>query len=204
MEIINATDGYKLGHHRMYPEGTQMVYSNWTPRSNRYFPEATEGSVVFGIQYFVKKYLIEEFNKWFALPKEEAIKQFAYRVGNFVDLNQVGTKHIEELYDLGYLPIEIKALPEGSITLERQRDIYARLENAHMAACNLVLGIGSYTYQFKSRDSLGFAVKATACIINGKLIEIYKHPKTDDGTKNSLKGLIRVEKEDGKYVAYDQ
>jgi hypothetical protein len=62
------------------------------------FPEATEGSVVFGIQYFVKKYLIEEFNKWFALPKEEAIKQFAYRVGNFVDLNQVGTKHIEELY----------------------------------------------------------------------------------------------------------
>ena len=69
MEIINATDGYKLGHHRMYPEGTQMVYSNWTPRSCRYFQEATEGSVVFGIQYFVKKYLIEEFNKWFALPK---------------------------------------------------------------------------------------------------------------------------------------
>lgn len=91
-----------------------------------------------------------------------------------------------------------------SITLERQRDIYARLENAHMAACNLVLGIGSYTYQFKSRDSLGFAVKATACTINGKLIEIYKHPKTDDGTKNSLKGLIRIEEENGKYVAYDQ
>lgn len=40
MKIIIATDGYKLGHHRMYPEGTQMVYSNWTPRSNRYFPDA--------------------------------------------------------------------------------------------------------------------------------------------------------------------
>lgn len=26
MEIINATDGYKLGHHRMYPEGTEQVY----------------------------------------------------------------------------------------------------------------------------------------------------------------------------------
>lgn len=65
MEIINATDGYKFGHHRMYPEGTQMVYSNWTPRRCHYFPEATEGSVVFGIQYFVKKYLIEKFNKWF-------------------------------------------------------------------------------------------------------------------------------------------
>lgn len=50
MEIINVTDGYKLDHHRMYPEGTEQVYSNWTPRSNKYFPEATEGSVVFGIQ----------------------------------------------------------------------------------------------------------------------------------------------------------
>lgn len=182
MEIINATDGYKLGHHRMYPEGTQMVYSNWTPRSCRYFPEATEGSVVFGIQYFVKKYLIEEFNKWFALPKEEAIKQFAYR----------------------YPSTKVGLLYGDSITLERQRDIYARLENAHMAACNLVLGIGSYTYQFKSRDSLGFAIKATACTIKGQLREIFKHPKTDDGTKNSLKGLIRVEEENGKYVAYDQ
>lgn len=57
MEIINATDGYKLGHHRMYPEGTEQVYSNWTPRSNKYFPEATEGSVVFGIQYLIKEYL---------------------------------------------------------------------------------------------------------------------------------------------------
>lgn len=71
MEIINATDGYKLGHHRMYPEGTEQVYSNWTPRSNKYFPEATEGSVVFGIQYLIKKYLIDEFNQnFFGLPKE--------------------------------------------------------------------------------------------------------------------------------------
>lgn len=106
--------------------------------------------------------------------------------------------------DYRYPSTKVGLLYGDSITLERQRDIYARLENAHMAACNLVLGIGSYTYQFKSRDSLGFAVKATACTINGKLIEIYKHPKTDDGTKNSLKGLIRVEEENGKYVAYDQ
>lgn len=55
MEIINATDGYKLGHHRMYPEGT-------------------EGSVVFGIQYLIKKYLIDEFNQnFFGLPKEKAV-----------------------------------------------------------------------------------------------------------------------------------
>lgn len=46
---------------------------------------------------------------------------------------------------------------------------------------------------------------ATACVINGELKEIFKHPKTDDGTKNSLKGLIAVYKGlDGKYTATDQ
>ena len=78
-----------------------------------------------------------------------------------------------------------------------------RLEGASMAACNLVLGVGSFTYQFKSRDSLGFAVKATACKINGELKEIFKQPKTDDGTKNSLKGLIALYDENGTYVAKD-
>lgn len=116
MEIINATDGYKLGHHRMYPEGTEQVYSNWTPRSNKYFPEATEGSVVFGIQYLIKRYLIDEFNKnFFGLPKEKAVEMFYRRVHNFVGIESVGYKHIEALYDLGYLPIRIKALPEGSV-----------------------------------------------------------------------------------------
>lgn len=478
-ETILLTDGYKLGHHYQYPEGTEMVYSNWTPRSCKYFPEAGEGSVVFGIQYFIKEYLIKQFNEnFFQLPKEHAICEFYDRVNSFVGIENVGYRHIEALYDLGYLPIEIKALPEGSvcpirvpmmtikntlpeffwltnyletliscilwlpctsatsarlykkelkrhadrtgfpgeidlgfcchdfsmrgmagieavimsgmahmtsfcgsetipairaleeyynadsskeliaatvpatehsvmcaggkddeidtfrrlicdvyptgivsivsdtwdfwqvvedflpklkkeiiardgrvvirpdsgdpvdiicglrtnshfntriiegryyccynpfdldseyvevsegqyygayymlgkifgwnttekgfrypstkvgllygdsITLERQKQIYLRLESANMAACNLVLGVGSFTYQFKSRDSLGFAVKATACKINNNLVEIFKQPKTDDGTKNSLKGLIQVVKDtDGKYKALDQ
>ena len=476
-ETILLTDGYKLGHHFQYPKGTEMVYSNWTPRSCKYFPEASEGSVVFGIQYLVKEYLIKQFNEnFFNLPKEQAIKEFHDRVDNFVGISNVGIEHIEALYDLGYLPIEIKALPEGSvcpirvpmmtikntlpeffwltnyletlissvlwlpctsatsarlykkelkrhakrtsfpgdvnigfachdfsmrgmagieaaivsgmahmtsfcgsetipairaveeyynadsskelvaatvpatehsvmcaggkedeletfrrlicevypngivsivsdtwdfwqvvedflpklkkeimardgrvvirpdsgdpvdiicglrtnphfntriveghyyccyapfdidseyveisegqyygayymlgkifgwnttdtgfrypstkigllygdsITLERQKQIYLRLEGAGMAACNLVLGVGSFTYQFKSRDSLGFAVKATACKINGELKEIFKQPKTDDGTKNSLKGLITIYEENGTYVAKD-
>ena len=476
-ETILLTDGYKLGHHFQYPKGTEMVYSNWTPRSCKYFPEASEGSVVFGIQYLIKEYLIKQFNEnFFNLPKAQAIMEFHDRVDNFVGISNVGIKHIEALYDLGYLPIEIKALPEGSvcpirvpmmtikntlpeffwltnyletlissvlwlpctsatsarlykkelkrhakrtsfpgdvnigfachdfsmrgmagieaaivsgmahmtsfcgsetipairaveeyynadsskelvaatvpatehsvmcaggkedeletfrrlicevypngivsivsdtwdfwqvvedflpklkkeimardgrvvirpdsgdpvdiicglrtnphfntriveghyyccyapfdidseyveisegqyygayymlgkifgwnttdtgfrypstkigllygdsITLERQKQIYLRLEGAGMAACNLVLGVGSFTYQFKSRDSLGFAVKATACKINGELKEIFKQPKTDDGTKNSLKGLIAIYEENGTYVAKD-
>lgn len=116
-ETILLTDGYKLDHRRQYPEGTEYVYSNWTPRSCAYFPEASEGAVVFGIQYFIKEYLIKRFNEdFFNKPKEEAVKAFARRVNTFLGPNNnVGTKHIEELYDLGYLPIRIKALPEGTL-----------------------------------------------------------------------------------------
>lgn len=55
-EAILLTDGYKLDHRRQYPENTEYVYSNWTPRSCHYYPEATEGAVVFGIQYFIEVY----------------------------------------------------------------------------------------------------------------------------------------------------
>lgn len=91
-----------------------------------------------------------------------------------------------------------------SITLERQQEIYKRLEEKGFAATNLVLGIGSYTYQYRTRDSLGFAMKATWCQINGEEKEIFKQPKTDSGMKNSLKGLIQVlQDENGKYYAKD-
>lgn len=440
-EAILLTDGYKLDHRRQYPENTEYVYSNWTPRSCHYYPEATEGAVVFGIQYFIKEYLMKQFQQdFFNKPKDVAVAEFKRRVDTFLGPNNVGTKHIEELHDLGYLPIRIKALPEGtlcpirvpaltfinthpdffwltnyfetlisttlwlpmtsattarlykkelirharktgfkdvdlnflihdfsmrgmagveaaimsgmghmtsfcgsetipaiagleeyynadvneeliaatipatehsvmcaggkedeletfrrliteiyptgfvsivsdtwdfwkvmteylpklkdeilardgrlvirpdsgdpvhiiagykqgdfenwqeqteaqnkmgykvlnpkvgiiygdSITLERQKEIYKRLEERGFAATNLVPGVGSYTYQYKSRDSLGFAMKATWCQVNGEGREIFKDPKTDDGTKKSLKGLICVQSDGDRYIAEDQ
>lgn len=116
-EAILLTDGYKLDHRRQYPEGTEHVYSNWTPRSSKYFPEAGEGSVVFGIQYFIKEYLMNQFQaKFFNQPKDIAVNDFERRIRTFLGPdNNVGTKHIEDLWDLQYLPIKIKALPEGSL-----------------------------------------------------------------------------------------
>lgn len=116
MNAMLLTDGYKLDHRRQYPIGTQFVYSNWTPRSNSYLPQAKDGVVVFGIQYFVKKYLMEYFDKeFFNKPKEEAIKSFSRRINTFLGPNEVGEQHIADLWELGYLPIRLKALPEGSI-----------------------------------------------------------------------------------------
>ena len=108
--------------------------------------------------------------------------------------------------EAGYkiLDTHIGMIYGDSITLERQNEIYNRLEAKHIAGTNLVSGIGSYTYQLKSRDSLGFAMKATWCQVNDEPREIFKCPKTDGGMKKSLKGLIQVTKENGKYVAHDQ
>ena len=115
-EAILLTDGYKLDHRRQYPEGTEYVYSNWTPRSCHYYPEAEEGAVVFGIQYFIKEYLMKQFQEdFFNKPKDVAVAEFKRRVDTFLGPNNVGTRHIEELHDLGYLPIRIKALPEGTL-----------------------------------------------------------------------------------------
>lgn len=67
----------------------------------------------------------------------------------------------------------------------------------------VVLGVGSYSFQFVTRDTHGSAMKATNVIKNGEDVAIFKDPKTDS-KKKSLKGLVRVEHEDGQYVAYDE
>jgi nicotinamide phosphoribosyltransferase len=79
-----------------------------------------------------------------------------------------------------------------SITVERQNDIYQRLTNAGFCISNVVLGVGSFSYQFNTRDVYGHAMKATYIEANGESIEIFKDPKTDDGQKKSAKGLLRV------------
>jgi nicotinamide phosphoribosyltransferase len=101
----------------------------------------------------------------------------------------------------------IGAIYGDSITLDRQIQIYERLEAKGFAATNIVLGVGSFTYQMNTRDTLGFAAKGAWFEVedidwvtpDGTPIykkvgyDIYKDPVTDDGTKKSLKGLISVE-----------
>lgn len=91
-----------------------------------------------------------------------------------------------------------------SITLERAQDILQRLALKGFASSNIVFGIGSFTYQYQTRDSYGFAMKATFGTVNGVDREIFKDPATGDGIKKSAKGLLRVEREDDKFVLYDQ
>lgn len=87
-----------------------------------------------------------------------------------------------------------------SITVERTEQIFQRLADKGFASSNVVLGIGSFTYQYNTRDTFGMAMKATACEVQGELIELYKDPKTA-ASKKSAKGFLRVLKdENGKYT----
>lgn len=107
----------------------------------------------------------------------------------------------------GYIELDphIGAIYGDSITIDRAEQIMEGLMKKGFASTNVVLGIGSYTYQFVTRDTHGFAIKATAGTINGELIEISKNPKTDNGSKKSAKGLLRIEKnEQGEYVLHQQ
>ena len=89
-----------------------------------------------------------------------------------------------------------------SITPQRAVDILQGLADKGFASSNIVLGIGSYTYQYVTRDTLGFAMKATYAEINCEGVQIFKQPKTDSG-KNSAKGMLRVDLVGNEYVLTD-
>lgn len=105
-------DGYKLDHRSQYPKKTQRVYSNWTCRGSR-IPGVVD-SVAFGFQYFAQRYLEEEFAKFFGAPKDDVLARYKRRVDGYLGPNNIGTKHIADLHDLGYLPLDFRAIPEGT------------------------------------------------------------------------------------------
>lgn len=110
------------------------------------------------------------------------------------------------LTDKGYkvLDSHVGLIYGDSITIERAIQIFERLVAKGFASCNVVLGIGSYTYQYITRDSQGGAIKATFAIVDGTHRNLFKEPKTDLSKKSAC-GLIRVDKdENGDYYATDK
>ena len=107
MNPLLLVDSYKVHHTRMYPEGMTKLYSNFTPRKSRI--DGIDKVVVFGIQHFVLEYLIKQFNEEFFDKSEKPLLEGYQRHC------QVDVQHLKNLYDLGYLPIEIKALDEGTL-----------------------------------------------------------------------------------------
>lgn len=107
-------DFYKLSHRQMYPDGMETVYSTWTPRASRM--RGVEHIVAFGLQAFVKNYLIEYFDtNFFKRDKAEVLAEYARIIKFTLGDQNPDTSHLAALHDLGHLPLSIKALPEGTL-----------------------------------------------------------------------------------------
>jgi len=121
---------------------------------------------------------------------------------------------VERLYEIfggtinekGYKELDshIGVVYGDSITPDRAKRICEGLMNKGFASTNTALGIGSYTYQYVTRDTFGFALKGTAEVVDGKFKAIQKRPATDTGNfKKSQKGMVAVIWEDDDYRLVD-
>jgi nicotinamide phosphoribosyltransferase len=160
---LYLSDGYKVGHKQMLAPGTTKLYGTWIPRGLKYAPKGVTKIVSFG-QQLVWKWIHDEFEENFFSTKErntyqdtikslskydrlcedseqklKGLKIKALRIikdmSLYLGMDYDG-KHFEELWDLGYLPIKVKALPEG---LETNHNI------PHMTFINTVDGFAWLT-----------------------------------------------------------
>jgi nicotinamide phosphoribosyltransferase len=110
---LNMIDWYKADHRRQYPDGTSLIFTNFTPRKSRL--SQINYVIFFGLQYFIKEYLIRIWTEeFFKMDIEVIVKKFNRRVTTSLGPNDIGEAHIRALHKLGYLPLKIMALPEGS------------------------------------------------------------------------------------------
>ncbi|MNF68579.1 putative nicotinate phosphoribosyltransferase [compost metagenome] len=188
--------------------------------------EACEGSYNVGNEEYVSAVYVEDEAKYYELTTKFEYnrhdKQYYYIDNYSSDAGKTIAKQIEptpeqkgavqllwETFggtetDKGYkmLDSHIGLIYGDSITTKRAEEILRRLADRGFASGNIVFGVGSYTYQCNTRDTFGFAVKATYTEVGEEGIAIFKDPKTDS-KKKSAKGLLMVAKQDGEYMLVD-
>ena len=182
-KIIDERDFYSKSVYDVWDEGYEVVRTG----SGKYFHlcavygryDGSLAELLFG----------DEINKYEAIG---AIRCLDEIFGSTT--NELGYKTLNQRVGLIY---------GDSITIKRELDILSKLESMGYASDNCVFGIGSYTFNFVTRDTCGFAMKATNIVRNDVSTPIFKNPKTDSGTKKSARGLLRVDSVNGRYVLRD-
>lgn len=113
---ILLSDTYKQTHDRMYPKSLKKLVSYWVPRKSMFSSEDNQKMVWFGMQAFIQEWLLEYFqNNFFDLPLERVLKEYKFTMNIQLGEGNYDVEKVEKLHSLGYLPLEIKALPEGSL-----------------------------------------------------------------------------------------
>lgn len=165
-------DVYKAYHPFAYSEDTTHVYGNMTPRFDKHsnVKDANIGGMIwFGLQAYLME-TVEAWKEFFELPKPKAVRKYLRIVSHTLS-KEVKAPHLEALHDLGYLPLSIRALPEGVIV---PYGVPA------MTLVNTVPGFGWLTNSIESDESSelwGMCTSATTALAYRKRFEASKMPK---------------------------
>ena len=109
-----CSDFYKATHDQQTPEGITKSMSYFTPRMSRI--KQWDSVVNFGLQGFIKTYLIDYFNaEFFNQPISMVLESYKRILDNTLGEDCYNIEKIAKLHHLDYLPIEIIALPEGEL-----------------------------------------------------------------------------------------
>jgi nicotinamide phosphoribosyltransferase len=208
MNPLMNTDSYKLSHKGFMNEGTTMIYSNLTARSDKYFENKYGDTkvVFFGLQKFIKDFLIGDFNKnFFTLPKEEAINQFKRITDGYLGRDSITMSHFEDLHDLGYLPIEIRAVAEGSkvnikvpmLTIHNTHNDFAWLTNylETVISCEMWKPITTATTMYNFRKLINDYATVTTGNLDGTEFQLHDFSfrgmsGRDDAATNGMAFLL--------------
>lgn len=107
-------DFYKAIHCELLPKGMTKSVSYYTPRMSRV--RRWNGVVNFGLQAFCKTYLIDYFNEnFFNRPENEVVEEYKHYIELTMGKGIADFEKVRKLHQLGYLPIEIVSLPEGTV-----------------------------------------------------------------------------------------
>lgn len=157
---ILLKDFYKSGHVFQYAPRTRRIYANMTGRGTRV--AGVDATVPYGLQYCNLEYLQRQFTEqFFQKPREEVLRWYKRRMDNALGVGAVPVKHIGELHEVGYLPIRIKAIQEGTLlplrvpmfTIVNTQDPFYWLTNMleTLMSCVVWLGTTSATTAYHYR-----------------------------------------------------
>lgn len=125
------TDSYRIMHPTLQNQVTDgkitKGYSNFTNRGSRV--PGVESVVFYGLQAWLRD-VEESFNtQFFSRDVEEVLEEYRDGIDGFVDLSVFDDSHLRNLHALGYLPLEVRAVPEGTLVPIRVPSM--TIENTH-------------------------------------------------------------------------
>ncbi len=115
IECTTYLDYYKTFHHKAYMPTTDGVYSNFTARHGGH-SNITGGNTCYvaGLQAFISKVIVGEWEQFFnAETPEKAVELYEMVVSHGLGRTE-DAQHLKDLWQLGYLPLEFRALKEGT------------------------------------------------------------------------------------------